>query len=153
MCRALQKLIFSCLICTFAFTFTRFEYFYRLDDDRVEGRLGKSQFSWCHVSESVYPNYFFLFYFFLADVIKLNLPLSYAIRWIFIEIIKLRGLPKIRNPREKNPYRTPNDSEGPVSEKPINPNPGLKLCSVFFFIFPSYVLLRVSFGWIITVSE
>ena len=47
-CRALQKLVFSCLICSFAFTFTTFEYFYRLDDDRVEGRLGKSiQFMSC----------------------------------------------------------------------------------------------------------
>ena len=50
----------------------------------------------------------------------------------------IKGLPKIRNPREKNPYRKPNDSEGPVSERPISANPGLEFCSVFLFFHPMY---------------
>ena len=41
----------------------------------------------------------------------------------------------------------------PVPERPISANTGLKFCSIFVLILPSYVLLRVTFCAIITASR
>ena len=48
---------------------------------------------------------------------------------------------------------TTNEILGAVPERPISANPGLKFCSVFVLTFLyNYVLLRVTFCLIITIS-
>ena len=43
-------------------------------------------------------------------------------------------------------------AQDPLPERPISANPGLKFCPTFLYL-PSYVLLRVTFCVIITISR
>ena len=70
---------------SFAFTFTTFEYFYRLDDDRVEGRLGKSIKFMSFLWECV-PKLFLSFLFLFSRCNQTKFAFVPCIRWKVIEI-------------------------------------------------------------------